>query len=168
MRLCEAYRQQHGAKFFCAVAADVFGPGDDFTGGDERHVVAALMSRMHEARVAGSRCVTVWGSGRPRRDFLYVDDLADAVAFLMGHDGAVPLINVGTGAATSIRQLAELLREVVGFDGELVFDTSRADGAPGKWLDSAPLRAMGWSPRWELRAALDSTYRWFLAHARGR
>jgi GDP-L-fucose synthase len=136
-------------------------------GGDERHVVAALMSRMHEARLAGSPYVTVWGSGRPCRDFLYIDDLADAVTFLMRRDDAVPLINIGTGVATSIRQLAELLREVVGFDGELVFDTSGPDGAPVKVLDSRPLEALGWTPRWELRQALESTYRWFVAHGAG-
>jgi len=168
MRLCEAYRQQHGANFFSAVAADVFGPGDDFTGGDESHVVPALMSRMHEAGLARSPSVTVWGSGRPRRDFLYVDDLADAVAFLMGRGDAVPLINIGTGAATSILEVARLVRDVVGFDGELVFDTSRPDGAPIKIVDSKPLRVLGWAPRWELRAALEATYGWFRSHTAGR
>jgi GDP-L-fucose synthase len=168
VRLCEAYRQQHGVDFTSAIAADVFGPGDTFGADDDGHVVSALISRMHTARMAGSSRVTVWGSGQPRRELLYVDDLADAVAFLMQRGNGAPLINIGTGAAASIQQLAEVLREVVGFDGELVFDTSRPDGAPAKVLDSRPLRALGWAPRWELRQALESTYRWFLAYAAGR
>jgi GDP-L-fucose synthase len=166
MRLCEAYRHQHGASFSSAVVADAFGPGDDF--GPDGHVVGALVARLHAARVARTRTVTVWGSGTPRRELLYVDDLADAVAFLMQRDHGEAIINIGTGMSTSIRELAELLREIVGFDGELVFDTAKPDGAPVKWLDSEPLRTLGWAPRWELRAALESTYRWFLAHRAGR
>ena len=167
VKLCEAYRQQHGARFLSAVAADVFGPGDDFSADGTGHVVSALMSRMHAARLAGARSVTIWGSGTPRREFLYVDDLADAVLFLMRdyEDGA--LINIGTGVTTSIRELAEIEREIVGFDGDLVFDTGRPDGAPLKGLDSAPLRALGWTPSWNLRPALQSTYEWFVKHEAG-
>jgi len=168
MRLCEAYRQQHGASFMSAVVADAFGPGDDFSADGSGHVVSALMARMHAARVAGSPSVTIWGSGRPRREFLYVDDLADAVVFLMRrYEGEQP-INVGSGVTTSIRELAEVLREVVAYEGELVFDADRPDGAPVKWLDSAPLRGLGWAPSWDLRAALQATYEWFCGHQAGR
>ena len=168
MRLCDAFREQHGVRFFSVVAADVFGPGDDFGSDGQGHVVSALISRMHAARVVGSPSVTIWGSGTPRREFLYVDDLADAIAFLMRHRDSAPVVNIGTGVTTSIRELAELLRDVIGFMGELVFDTGRPDGAPVKSLDSAPLRACGWTPQWELPAALESTYRWFLRCAADR
>jgi GDP-L-fucose synthase len=168
MRLCEAYRRQDGVQFSSAIVADVFGPGDDFRAESDGHVVSALMSRLHAARVAASPSVTIWGSGVPRREFLYVDDLADAVAFLMRRDCGEPAINIGTGVTTSIHELAELLREIVGFEGTLVFDASRSDGAPVKCLDSTPLRALGWRARWEIHAALESTYRWFMANGLGR
>ena len=163
LRLCEAYRRQHGARFIAAITADVFGPGDDFRADGNGHVVSALMSRMHAAKLAETPTVTIWGSGTPKREFLYVDDLADAVVFLLRvyEDGEV--INIGTGVTTSIRELAEAEREIVGFDGSLVFDASRPDGAPVKCLDSAPLRALGWVPSWNLPAGLKSTYDWFAA-----
>ena len=162
MRLCEAYRQQHGARFVAAIKADTFGAGDDFSLTNS-HVVAALMRRMHDAKVAGNPVLEVWGTGNPRREFIYVDDLADAAMFVMRHyEGATP-INIGTGITTSIRELAELLREVVGYKGGLRFDSSRPDGMPLKGLDSAPLRALGWTPAWSLRTALARTYESFLA-----
>lgn len=165
LRLCEAYRQQYGARFMTAIKADVFGPGDDFDPVNS-HVVGALLRRMHEARIAGTPVVEIWGTGSPRREFIYVDDLADAAMFLMRHyEGAEP-INIGTGVTTSIRELAEMLRGVVGYDGELRFDTSRPDGMPLKGLDSAPLRALGWTPAWDLGPALRRTYESFLAQER--
>ena len=167
LKLCEAYQQQHGARFGAAVVADVFGPGDDFSADGSGHVVSALMSRMHAARRTGARAVTIWGSGAPRREFLYVDDLADAALFLLrSYEDGAP-INIGTGLTTSIRELAEVVREIVGFAGDLVFDTSRPDGAPVKGLDVAPLGALGWTPSWDLRAALTYTYEWFLRHEGG-
>jgi GDP-L-fucose synthase len=164
LRLCDAYRQQHGVRFLSAIVADVFGPGDDFSADGSGHVVSALISRMHRAKAEGVRAVTIWGSGTPRREFLYVEDLADAVAYVMRHYNGEEPINIGTGVTTSIRGLAETIREIVGFDGELVFDTSRPDGAPVKWLDSQPLRSLGWSPSWDFRDALVSTYEWFRRH----
>lgn len=164
MTLCDAYRQQHGVQFMSAVVADVYGPGDDFSTDGSGHVVSALMARMHAARRDGARSLTIWGSGTPRREFMYVEDLADAVVFVMRRYDGGGVINIGTGVTTSIRELAEIEREIVGFEGELVFDTARPDGAPLKGLDSAPLRALGWTPSWTLRAALQSTYDWFLAH----
>ena len=162
VRLCEAYRQQHGVRFTSVVMADVFGPGDDFSANGNGHVVSALMSRMHAAQLTGARTVTIWGSGAPRREFLYVDDLADAVLFLLRRYDDGRLINIGTGVTTSIRDLAEMERDVVGFDGELVFDAERPDGMPLKGLDSTPLRRLGWAPTWSLRAALEATYEWFI------
>jgi len=163
IRLCEAYRQQHGARFITAIKADAFGPGDDFTWANS-HVVGALIRRMHEARVAGARSLELWGTGTPRREFIYVDDLADALIFLLQAYDAPEPINVGTGVTTSVRELAEILRDVIGFDGELRFDTSRPDGMPLKGLDSAPLAALGWRPSWDLRSALRHTYEWFVTH----
>jgi GDP-L-fucose synthase len=162
LKLCEAYRQQYSAPFITAISADVYGPGDDFSP-DNSHVVAALLRRMHEAREADIPAVEIWGSGAPRREFLYVDDLADAGIFTMRHyDGDDPL-NLGTGVVTSIGELAELIRAVVGYRGELRFDRTRPDGLPFKGLDSTRLREMGWRPVWTLRDGLERTSEWFLA-----
>lgn len=160
MALVDACRRQHGLRFIAAIPADVYGPGDDFSA-DGAHVAAALLRRIHEARLTGAPSVDVWGSGAPRREFLYVDDLADACVFVMRHyDGPAP-INIGTGETTSVAELARVIREVVGYQGELRFDTSRPDGMPFKGLDSTRLRQLGWRPHWTLRAGLEETYRWF-------
>lgn len=159
--LVAACRAQHGVSFISAVPGDVYGPGDDFSPEDS-HVAAALVRRMHEAKVAGAPRVDVWGSGTPRREFLYVDDLADACAFVLEHyDEAAP-INIGTGVTTSTADLATAVRDVVGYTGEIRFDPSRPDGLPLKGLDSGPLQALGWRPSWDLAAGLDNTYAWFL------
>jgi GDP-L-fucose synthase len=163
IKLCQAYRQQYGADMISAIPGDVFGPGDDFDLEDS-HVIAALMRRMHQAKMAGEQSVEIWGSGSPRREFIVVDDVADAAIFLMKHyTGSTP-INVGSGVDITIRSLAELLKEVVGFEGKLRFDTTRPDGMPLKALDSSELLAMGWRPRTSLRAGLEETYRWFVDH----
>ncbi|MDA1184652.1 MAG: GDP-L-fucose synthase [Acidobacteria bacterium] len=161
MQLCDAYRLQHGTGFISAIKADTFGPGDDFSL-DNSHVVSAVMRRMHEAKLSGNPVLEIWGTGEPRREFIYVDDLADAIVFLMkNYDDPQP-INIGTGVTTSIRELAELLRNVTGYQGTLRFDSNRPDGMPLKGLNSAPLRTLGWAPTWELTAALASTYESFL------
>jgi GDP-L-fucose synthase len=161
--LCDAYRRQHGVRFFTAISADAYGPGDDFSE-ENAHVVAALVRRMHAARVAGSPEVVIWGSGEPRREFIYVDDLADACLTAMRqYDDDVP-INLGTGHQTSIRELADTVRDVVGYRGALRFDVSRPDGMPFKGLDSSRLHALGWQPRWDLRRGLERTVQWFVAH----
>lgn len=160
--LCDAFRRQHGARFISAIGADAYGPGDDFSL-EHSHVAAALIRRLHDAHVAGAPSVEVWGSGAPRREFIYVDDLADACTFAMReYEGAEP-INLGTGAVTSIAELAETIRDVIGYRGELRFDRSRPDGMPFKGLDTTPLRAMGWTPRWDLGRGLWRTYQAFLA-----
>ena len=164
IRLCEAFRQQHGVMFMSAIIADVFGPGDDFSLDGNGHVVSALMARMHAARAGNVPAITIWGSGIPRREFMFVEDLADAVAFVMKRYQDPGVINIGTGTTTSIRELAELEQTILGYNGELLFDTSRPDGAPVKGLDSAPLRSLGWTPAWDLRRAVEATYAWFLEH----
>lgn len=164
--LCRAFQRQHGSRLVSVIPANMFGPGDDFSP-DDSHVVAALVRRMHEAREAGQPEVVLWGTGTPRREFVFVDDVADACVFLMReYDGADP-VNAGGGVDLSIRELAEEVRRVVGYGGALVFDPARPDGMPRKVLDSAPLLAMGWRPRTPFRDALAVTYQWFVrAHGR--
>lgn len=157
IRLCDAYRQQHGADFITAISADAYGPSADFSPEDS-HVAAALLRRIHDARQAASPSVEIWGSGTPRREFIYVDDLADACVFAMQHYDAAEPINLGTGITTSIAELAETICEVVGYEGELRFDRSKPDGMPLKGLDSAALRALGWTPKYDLRTGLITTY----------
>lgn len=160
MTLCDAHRRQHGAPFVSAIGADVYGPGDDFSP-DNSHVVGALIRRIDEAHTAGAASVEVWGSGTPRREFIYVDDLADACIFVMNHyDGPDP-INVGVGTHTSIAELAATIRDVVGYAGEIRFDRSRPDGMPFKGLDSTVLRNLGWQPAWSLRRGLERTHQWY-------
>jgi GDP-L-fucose synthase len=159
--LCQAYRRQFHRQFIAAIPANVFGPGDDFSLEDS-HVIAALIRKMHEAKTAGRSSVEVWGSGNPRREFIFSHDLADACLFLMNtYDGEEPL-NVGVGRDWSIRDIAEIIREVVGYSGELKFDQSKPDGTPAKLLESSYLRQMGWKPRTSIREALTITYEWFL------
>jgi GDP-L-fucose synthase len=158
--LCDAYRRQRGLRFVSAISADVYGPGDDF-GAENAHVVGALIRRFDEAARGGLRGVEVWGSGAPRREFIYVDDLADACVFAMErYDGPEP-INLGTGVDTSIADLAREIAAVAGFRGEILFDRNRPDGMPFKGLDSTALRDLGWRPRRTLREGLEETYRWY-------
>lgn len=162
IQMCEAYRQQYGVQFFAAIPADACGPGDDFSPNDS-HVVAGLMRRMHEAKIAGAPAIDIWGSGNQRREFIYVDDLAAAVVFVLArHEGGT--INLGGGHDTSIRELAERMKEVVGFAGALRFDTSKPDGMPFKALDASELLGMGWTPVVTFEDALRRTYQWFVQH----
>jgi GDP-L-fucose synthase len=166
-QLCDAYRRQYGARFITAIPANSFGPHDDFSpeGG---HVIPALIRKAHSARVRGESVLTVWGTGTPRRDFLYSRDLADACLFIMQHyDGHEP-INLGGGPDLSIAEAARAVAEVVGFRGRLEFETSRPDGMPLKRLDSARLQSLGWSPLTDFREALAQTYDWFLEHVAGQ
>lgn len=167
IHLCQAYRRQHGASFVSAIAADAFGRGDDFDQ-EDAHVVAALIRRFHEAKVSRAPRVELWGTGAPRRDFIYAGDVADACILLMGeYDGPVP-INVGSGTGTSITELAGLIKDVVGFLGEVRFDATAPDGAPEKVLDIRPLLGLGWRQRTTLAAALTETYAWFVAAGQER
>jgi len=161
IKLCQAYQQQYGADMISAIPGDVFGPGDDF-GLEDSHVIAALIRKMHKAKVFGTATVEVWGSGSPRREFIFADDVADAAIFLMENYSSPTPINVGTGVDTSIRDIAELIRKVVGYNGQLRFDPTKPDGMPLKALDSSELMAMGWRPKVSLQRGLEETYRWFL------
>jgi GDP-L-fucose synthase len=161
--MCQAYRKQHGCDFISAMPTNVYGPGDNFHP-EYSHVPAALLRRFHEAKEAGAASVTVWGTGRPMREFLYVDDLADACVFLMKIYSADQHINVGTGKEISIAEFAETIRDIVGFEGELTFDPSRPDGTPRKVLDVGALAALGWSAQIGLRDGLSRYYEWFLGN----
>jgi len=163
IKLCQAYRRQYGCCFISAMPTNLYGPNDNFDL-TSSHVLPALIRRFHDARLDGSDEVPVWGSGRPRREFLHVDDLADACVFLMRHYDEESHINVGTGEDLSIRELAELVRDIVHPGARIVFDASKPDGTPRKLLDVGRLRRLGWSPSIPLRAGIESTYRWFLEH----
>jgi len=162
--LVQAYRRQHAARFISAISADAYGPGDDFSP-EHSHVAGALVRRMHEAKAAAAPLVEVWGTGSPKREFIYVDDLADACLFVMDrYDDETP-INLGVGESTSIRELAETIRDVVGYRGELTFDTTKPDGMPFKGLDSSVLTNLGWRPKTPLRDGLARAYEWFIQSA---
>jgi GDP-L-fucose synthase len=163
IKLCQAYRRQYGCDFISAMPTNLYGPNDNFDL-TSSHVLPALMRKFHDARVEGRREVVIWGTGAPRREFLHVDDLADACLFLMERYDGEEHINVGTGADLSIRELAELVRGVVYPEAKLTFDTSKPDGTPRKLLDVSRLHALGWRHRIELRAGIASTYQWFLAN----
>ena len=163
IKMCQAYRRQHGFNAISAMPTNLYGPGDNFSL-EGSHVLPALLRKAHEARLAGQHTLGVWGSGTPRREFLHVDDLADALLFLMRNYESESLINVGCGTDLSIRELAHMVAETVGFRGTLEFDATRPDGAPRKLLDVSRLRQLGWSPSIELRAGLEQTYQWYLAN----
>ncbi len=159
--LCRAFRRQHGASFVSAIPANPYGPGDDFCP-DTSHVVPALIRRIHLAKLANDPSVQIWGTGTPRREFIFVDDLADACVFVMREYDDDQPINLGSSSEVSIAELAELVKEVVGYPGDLVFDESRPDGMLQKSLDSSRLQTMGWAPSTTLRAGLKATLEWFL------
>lgn len=161
IKLCQAYRQQYGANFVAGIPANGFGLGDDFSL-ENSHVIPALIRKMHAAKIKGDRSVEIWGTGTPRREFIFADDLADACIFVMDkYDDQAP-INIGGGTDVSIAELAELVKQVVDYPGELHFDASKPNGMMLKALDSAPLLAMGWQPQTDLTSALSATYNWFL------
>lgn len=159
--LCQAYRRQYGAPFITAIPANAFGPYDDFSPEDS-HVIPGLLRKLHEARCRGDAEVQIWGSGRPRREFIYSRDMADACLFLLSNYGADEPINIGGGQDLSIAETARAVAEVVGYRGQLSFDTSRPDGMPLKSLDCEPLKKLGWTPPTPFHTALAETYAWFL------
>jgi GDP-L-fucose synthase len=163
IKMCQAYRRQHGFDAISLMPTNLYGPGDNFNL-ENSHVLAALMRKFHEAKFVARDSVTIWGTGTPRREFLHVDDLAEAVIFLMENYSDERIINIGAGEDVSIRELAELVREVTGFQGEMVFDTDKPDGAPRKLLDVSRLSALGWKAKISLPGGIRSTYAWFLQH----
>jgi len=164
IEMCRAYRRQYGFQAICAMPTNLFGPGDNFDP-TTAHVIPALMRRFHEAKVSGASHVPIWGTGSPRREFLHVDDLADACLFLMQQYDDPEPINVGTGVDITIRDLAALVARVVGFAGDITFDASKPDGTPRKLLDVSRITAMGWRPRIVLEDGLAQTYAWYVVHA---
>jgi GDP-L-fucose synthase len=166
LKMCQAYRRQYGFNAICAMPTNLYGPGDNFDL-DNSHVLPALIRRFHEAAATGSPRVEVWGSGRPRREFLHVDDLADACLFLMANYDREEPINVGWGEDVSIAELADLIASTTGFTGEIGYDTSRPDGTPRKLLDTSRLRDLGWRPGIRLRDGLTATHEWFRANLNG-
>lgn len=163
IKLCQAYRQQYGVNFITAIPANIFGPGDDFSP-ENSHVISGLIRRMHEAQIQGAPDITIWGTGSPQRDFIYTDDLADACIMVMEEYNDQQPINLGSGEALTIAKLAGLIKEVLGFPGEIRFDPGKPDGMPVKILDCRKLKALGWQPRLSFRDALEATYKWFCRH----
>jgi GDP-L-fucose synthase len=163
VKLCQAYRRQHGADYISVMPTNVYGPGDNYHQ-ENSHVIAALIRRFHEAKHSSSPTVTVWGTGTPRREFIFVADLADACVLILEQYSGESPVNVGTGADITIADLARLIAQVIGYRGELIFDKSRPDGTPRKLLNISKLAALGWLPRTPLVIGLERTYIDFLAH----
>lgn len=160
LKMCEAYRRQYGFNAISVMPTNIYGPGDNFDL-ETSHVLPALIRKAHEAKVSGAKEMGVWGTGNPRREFLHVDDLAEACLFCMAKYDDTVALNVGVGDDVTIRELVETVREVVGFEGELVFDSSKPDGTPRKWLNVDRLAALGWRARIGLRDGIADTYRWY-------
>jgi GDP-L-fucose synthase len=163
IKMCQAYRRQYGFNAISLMPTNLYGPGDNFDL-QNSHVLPALIRRFHEARERGDGEVVVWGTGTPRREFLHVDDLARAVVFLMRTYDEGEIVNVGCGSDVSIRELAEMVAGVVGYRGQIRFDTSKPDGTPRKLLDVARVTALGWRPEIGLREGIESTFQWYLGH----
>ncbi len=167
LKLCQAYRRQYGFNAISLLPTNLYGPGDNFDL-ETSHVLPALMRKIHEAHVSGASHMTIWGSGAPRREFMHVDDLADACLFLMQrYDGAEP-VNVGCGQDLTIRELAQTLARVIGFEGLFEFDASKPDGTPRKMLDVSRINELGWRASIDLQAGMAATYEWYCKHVAGR
>ena len=163
IKMCQAYRKQYGFDAISAMPTNLYGPGDNFDL-ENSHVLPALIRKFHEARVQGAEAVEVWGSGEPRREFLHVDDLADACVFLMNNYSSPEIINIGWGKDIYIAELADVVKNIVGFEGKVVFDPSKPDGTPRKLLDTQRLRSLGWTPTISLVDGIAETYAWFREH----
>jgi GDP-L-fucose synthase len=162
IKLCAAYRRQYGCDFISAMPTNLYGINDNFTD-QMSHVIPALMRRIHEAKLAGTPEVVVWGSGTPRREFLFSEDLADGLVHIMKHYSDEQHVNLGCGEDVTIRELVMLIMDVVGYEGAIVFDSSKPDGTPRKVLDVSVMDKMGWKAKTSLKQGLEETYRWFLA-----
>jgi GDP-L-fucose synthase len=167
IKLCQAYRRQHGCDFIAAQPTNLYGPGDNFDL-ETSHVLPALMRKAHDAKQKNAPSMTVWGSGAPLREFMHVDDLADALVFLMQAYSGEMHVNCGTGEEVSIRDLAETIKEIVGFEGQLVFDSSKPDGTPRKLADTSRLHALGWRHAISLEEGITDAYRWYCDNERRR
>ena len=165
IKLCQAYAREYGANFISAMPTNLYGPNDNFNL-ETSHVLAALLRKAHEAKVSGAREIVVWGSGEPRREFLHVDDLAEACLFLLQNYDSPEIINIGTGYDLTVSELAELICDVVGFTGELAWDRTKPDGTPCKLLDVSKLESLGWKPTIPLREGIAQTYERFVQNLR--
>jgi GDP-L-fucose synthase len=163
IQMCRAYRRQFGMSAIAPMPTNLYGPGDNFNL-ESSHVLPALLRKFHEAKIAGRNVVPIWGSGTPRREFLYVDDCADALVFLMKNYDDEGIVNVGTGEDLTIKDLAQMIAEVVGFRGRLEFDAGKPDGTPRKQLDVSRLASLGWQASTSLRDGIHKTYAWLLAN----
>jgi len=163
VKMCQAMRREYGFKAISLMPTNLYGPGDNFDLQDS-HVLPALIRRTHEAKMRGDPTLVVWGTGTPRREFLHVDDLADAVLYLLQEYDAEPIVNVGWGEDVTIRELAEMIMSVTGFTGQLRFDASKPDGTPRKLLDVTRLTGLGWRPKVGLKQGIEQTYSWFKNH----
>jgi len=161
IKMCQAYRKQYGFNAISLMPTNLYGPGDNFNL-ENSHVLPALIRKFHEAKVRGEPAVVVWGTGKPRREFLHVDDLANAAEFLMTHYDSEEMLNVGVGEDVTILELAEKVKEIVEYQGTITFDSSKPDGTPQKLLDVSRLKALGWQAKISLQAGIESTYHWFL------
>jgi GDP-L-fucose synthase len=161
IKMCQAYHRQHGMNAISLMPTNLYGPGDNFDL-NSSHVMPALIRKFHDAKISGAAEVVMWGTGTPMREFLHVDDLADACVHLMQTYNDPEIVNIGTGEDVTIHELAELVRQVVGFGGEIVQDLTKPDGTPRKLLDVSKLHGLGWKHKTELAAGVESTYRWFL------
>ena len=163
IKLCQAYAREYGANFISVMPTNLYGPNDNFDL-ETSHVLAALLRKAQEAKTRNEKKLVVWGTGEPRREFLHVDDLAAACLLLLEKYDSLEIINIGCGEDVTIRELAELIRDVVGFDGELVWDKTKPDGTPRKLLDATRIHALGWQPTIPLQKGIAQTYEWFLAN----
>jgi GDP-L-fucose synthase len=163
LKMCQAYRRQYGFNAISLMPTNLYGPGDNFDL-QNSHVLPALIRRFHDATLRGDAALSIWGTGTPRREFLHVDDLADAVVYLLKTYEDEPIVNIGWGEDVTIKQLAEMVAAVSGFQGRLVFDSTKPDGTPRKLLDTTRLTSLGWKPKITLRAGIEQTYAWFKAH----
>jgi GDP-L-fucose synthase len=161
IKMCQAYNRQYGTNYISVMPTNLYGPGDNFDL-DNSHVLPALIRKFHEAKVQGKPTVVLWGTGKPYREFLYVDDLAEACIFLMQHYNGNDIVNIGVGKDITIAELANLVKEIVGYEGEIEYDTTKPDGTPRKLLDVSKLFNMGWRPKISLKDGIKVTYDWFV------
>ncbi|HDL08373.1 MAG TPA: GDP-L-fucose synthase, partial [Desulfobacteraceae bacterium] len=165
IKMCQAYNRQYGTSYISVMPTNLYGPDDNFDL-ETSHVLPALIRKFHEAKERGENRVTLWGTGTPKREFLHVDDLADACVFLMNHYDESEIINIGVGRDLTIAELAEMIAQVVGFKGEILYDPSRPDGTPVKRLDVSRLSRLGWRAKISLKKGLKETYQWYRKHIR--
>lgn len=161
IKMCQAYQRQHGCNYISAMPTNLYGPGDNFDL-EKSHVMPAMIRKFHEAKLRGDKEVLLWGTGTPLREFLHVDDMANACLFLMQNYSEPEIVNIGTGKDITIADLAGIIRDVVGFQGEIVYDSSKPDGTPRKLVDTGRINALGWQPEIGLHQGIEATYKWFL------